>query len=479
MYSYELFENEKPQVVVTYPGRFQPWHQGHSAVLTKLQKKFGLDNVYVLTSNNTSSAKSPFNFTDKYQLMSAAGVPGGKIIETNSMYALPENFDPSKTIFVTAVGEPDKKRLNPDSVIKKDKKDADGNVIAPAGSPSYFKNFDSPEDKVTADQHGYVVVVPEVKKMITLGGETYDVSHGTSCRDLWNSIRDDKVSRSEFLKQLYGRDNAELSHIFDKITTEDVDAASQDSTSPIHGNAITLREDEELVLYLNGKTAAKYTDSGKLISDLRAIRKKYPSIKYEITREVCKEVPMTSMLQGLPEEAAGVGVVAKNKSMARDPRYSMSITKDVKPETPKNMLRAFRLSEESDHAITKEDMMAMIRKFLPLAMKELELKQLPHIVIQNSIETHDGQATFGQFVNDEEKIYLGIQNRHPVDILRTLAHELTHFKQHTRGEIHQGAGETGSPIENEAHVKAGIIMRHFNKKYPDAIHSKSLELNKD
>ena len=42
--------------------------------------------------------------------------------------------------------------------------------------------------------------------------------------------------------------------------------------------------------------------------------------------------------------------------------------------------------------------------------------------------------------------------------------------------MYPGAGETGSPIENEAHWVAGIIMRHFNKKYPDAIKSKPLEL---
>jgi hypothetical protein len=39
------------------------------------------------------------------------------------------------------------------------------------------------------------------------------------------------------------------------------------------------------------------------------------------------------------------------------------------------------------------------------------------------------------------------------------------------------AGETGSPIENEANVKAAIIMRHFNKKYPDAVKADVLNVN--
>ncbi len=38
-------------------------------------------------------------------------------------------------------------------------------------------------------------------------------------------------------------------------------------------------------------------------------------------------------------------MVASNKKMARDPRYSMSMTQDIGPGTLKNMLRAFRLIE--------------------------------------------------------------------------------------------------------------------------------------
>lgn len=45
----------------------------------------------------------------------------------------------------------------------------------------------------------------------------------------------------------------------------------------------------------------------------------------------------------LSEDAAGVGVVATNRRMAKDPRYSMSMTTDVRPNTPAKNLKAFRL----------------------------------------------------------------------------------------------------------------------------------------
>ena len=44
------------------------------------------------------------------------------------------------------------------------------------------------------------------------------------------------------------------------------------------------------------------------------------------------------------EDAAGVGVVATNKKMARDPRYSTSMTVDVKPDTPQKNLKALKLA---------------------------------------------------------------------------------------------------------------------------------------
>ena len=46
----------------------------------------------------------------------------------------------------------------------------------------------------------------------------------------------------------------------------------------------------------------------------------------------------------IDEDAAGVGVVATNKKMARDPRYSTSMTVDVKPNTPQQNLKAFKLA---------------------------------------------------------------------------------------------------------------------------------------
>lgn len=105
-----------------------------------------------------------------------------------------------------------------------------------------------------------------------------------------------------------------------------------------------------------------------------------------------------------------------------------------------------------------------LQDFLPLAMEHLQLKKLPRIHLRTGLKT-GSQPSFGQFGTNNE-INVEVEGRHPVDVLRTLAHELTHFAQNLRNEINDNSGETGSDIENQANAEAGVIMRHFNKKFP-------------
>jgi hypothetical protein len=106
---------------------------------------------------------------------------------------------------------------------------------------------------------------------------------------------------------------------------------------------------------------------------------------------------------------------------------------------------------------------------MPIAMRVLNLTELPKIKFKLKVDTSDQQSSFGQFMPENDTILVGCLGRHPVDILRTLAHELVHYKQYKNNELDAGAGKTGSDQENEAHSTAGVIMRYFNKQYPNAI----------
>jgi hypothetical protein len=121
----------------------------------------------------------------------------------------------------------------------------------------------------------------------------------------------------------------------------------------------------------------------------------------------------------------------------------------------------------------KTDFVEIFNKFLPLAKKIIGLDSLPKIKIEKEIYSPD-QPTFGKYVNDTKTLHVGLANRHPVDILRTVAHELVHYKQDLNNDLDHDSGRTGSPEENEANQVAGIVMRIFNKKYPQYLKSKPI-----
>jgi len=322
MFIADLFENyvaeAGSQLVVLYPGRFQPFHLGHGEVFQSLQSKFGRDNVFIATSNKTELPKSPFDFGDKIQLMHAAGVPSDRILEVASPYKLPSQFNPSNTIFIVAVGRPDAARLAMDTV-KKD------------GNPSYFKSFKTLQECVTADKHGYVIIADERHKIITLGKEQVDVSHGTQSREAWNLVRNDPKQRSDYLKQMYGRDDAELGRILDKIPTT------------VQEGQIIDRE-AFVDVYLKGK------HHGEMIQ--KKVGQNIPNkLVNAFIDKVSKKfgIEPTAFVYGptkIDEDAAGVGVVKDGN----DPRYVMATMgdqNDVDGKTLGKMMKGYHLAERT------------------------------------------------------------------------------------------------------------------------------------
>jgi hypothetical protein len=131
------------------------------------------------------------------------------------------------------------------------------------------------------------------------------------------------------------------------------------------------------------------------------------------------------------------------------------------------------ITESVDTNTSKQDFIKMFEKFLPLAMQHLELDSLPKMEFEGSIGDVE-QPTFGRYSVGDRVLEVALNNRHPNDILRTIAHELTHYKQDIVDELGDDSGTTGSPHENEANAMAGIIMRHFNKQYPEYLKMKPI-----
>lgn len=103
-----------------------------------------------------------------------------------------------------------------------------------------------------------------------------------------------------------------------------------------------------------------------------------------------------------------------------------------------------------------QSVIKQLNDFVKFAAKELGLSKLPKIHFVGSKE--NGKNAFGHSIAD--KIYIRITERHPGDIMRTIAHELIHVKQTQMGKH----GEQFR--EDEANAIAGRIMRKFNTTYP-------------
>lgn len=109
--------------------------------------------------------------------------------------------------------------------------------------------------------------------------------------------------------------------------------------------------------------------------------------------------------------------------------------------------------------------MKLAKEFIKFAAKELHLKALPKSIKFEGDEYAAQHLTFGTYHLSSDEIVVVKGSRHPVDVLRTLGHELVHHKQREEGNTAMN-GNTGSDAENEANAVAGVLMRKFREIYP-------------
>ena len=110
----------------------------------------------------------------------------------------------------------------------------------------------------------------------------------------------------------------------------------------------------------------------------------------------------------------------------------------------------------------------IIKDFLTFTAKSLELSSLPNIKLKRSlISVHTQHPTFGFYDPNTQIINVAVGERHPLDSMRTLAHELVHHRQRLDNQTKKHSGNTGSPMENDANARAGVIMRNFADQHPE------------
>jgi hypothetical protein len=121
------------------------------------------------------------------------------------------------------------------------------------------------------------------------------------------------------------------------------------------------------------------------------------------------------------------------------------------------------LGKRKGRPTTKIQFDAILKRFIVFLKRELRLTyDVPYILIDDA-DFAKNKKTFGMM--NDQFIYVSIINRHPMDILRTFAHEVIHYKQVMEGK--KMSSLPGGVIENQANAKAGEIMRKYGQLYPE------------
>jgi hypothetical protein len=163
----------------------------------------------------------------------------------------------------------------------------------------------------------------------------------------------------------------------------------------------------------------------------------------------------------------------KKKKIVKDlfGNYSEKVYKLMKDKI-KAPVKLSQMRNKHNHyvveSVTHDEFQPMLDKFVQFAADHLKLKKVPPIHLKKDKDSI--VTSFGGYSPHTKEIVVATKDRHPMDIFRTVAHELTHAKQDEEGHVEKAgdaAGDTGHPLENEANAEAGIILRHWGRKYPD------------
>ena len=108
----------------------------------------------------------------------------------------------------------------------------------------------------------------------------------------------------------------------------------------------------------------------------------------------------------------------------------------------------------------------LIKKFIIFVSENLGFKKECKIFLSD--KRNKFLETTASYNPNNDNIWIYVKNRNMLgDILRSLGHELMHFQQKLRGELHEDSGKDGSPHENEANTFSGIMIRKFGRMFPE------------
>lgn len=112
----------------------------------------------------------------------------------------------------------------------------------------------------------------------------------------------------------------------------------------------------------------------------------------------------------------------------------------------------------------------MVDDFVSFIKNELSIKEDIDIILQNDKNGIKTTAVYNYGGGDKSMIKVYCRDRQLIDVLRSIAHEMTHHMQYETGKLDEKPADVGGPIEDEANARAGELVKKFaqmgNDIYP-------------
>ena len=202
--------------------------------------------------------------------------------------------------------------------------------------------------------------------------------------------------------------------------------------------------------------------------ELSLVERRPVPVKYGFAEEsepvtaAVKDIPKRLYWSSLPE---GLSLEDKmsifeafyiNADLLESIDEDASISPDGVNPTTKMILEKERISTKT-----------ILADFVKFCGEQLGLEKSPAIQLRRDPQWSARNKTFGRFNTETGALEVSIGNRHVMDVLRTVAHELVHQRQSEVEDMPDTSGETGSKYENQANALAGVLMRDYAELHPE------------
>lgn len=111
-----------------------------------------------------------------------------------------------------------------------------------------------------------------------------------------------------------------------------------------------------------------------------------------------------------------------------------------------------------------------IKDFVKFVAEKLRMDEFPKVHVSDNPKFATSNKTFGIYFPEKNGFIVEVHGRNIVDVLRTIAHEMTHHRQN---EVH--SYKSHADLEIEATAAAGMLVKIYCERHPELYGSSEIE----